>query len=102
MASGSTNASDSSAGEGRASGSAVPTQDAQHVNDKSRSDSAQPRAGRTGKVGAKAERPADSRMHKGSEGGAEPSRDGKAPSPAAREGDPSCGQLPQPVRDSTG
>lgn len=45
---------------------------------------AQPRAGRTGKVGAKAERPAENRSQKTGSGAPEPTRGGKAPSPAAK------------------
>ena len=86
---------------GHACADALPVEQEQPVNDKTPSDSSPPHAGRTGNAGARAERPADSRAHKGNNA-SEPARKGKAPSPAARGDAPGRGGLPQPVRDSTG
>jgi hypothetical protein len=83
MASHRNTASHSPAGAGRAAADAEPLEKPQEGKDRTASDSAQPYAGRTGKGGAKAERPADSRLRRGSNGAAEPPRDGKIPPPAA-------------------
>lgn len=94
------NASRASDAQGRASAEALHVDEAQPAKDKGGSDSTPPRAGRTGHLGAKAERPAENRARKTSEGDAEPTRGGKPPSPAASERGE--GGLSQPVRDATG
>lgn len=72
-----------SAAEARASAEAQPMAH-DPVKEKKPNDAA-PRAGRTG-VGARAERPADSRNHRSSDSTPEPTRGGgKPPSPAAKK-----------------
>ncbi|HEX2546797.1 MAG TPA: hypothetical protein VHL79_18080, partial [Ramlibacter sp.] len=73
----------------------------QPAKDKASSDTS-PRAGRTGGLGARAERPADGRAHKIDQAKqGEPTRGGgKPPSPAAGK-KAKARELPRPARDST-
>ena len=84
----------------RNSAGAVRPEEESAVKDKTPADSTAPRAGRTGNLGSKAERPADSRAHKSNSDGAEPTRESKIPSPAARDGEAGGDDSPQAVRDS--
>ncbi|MEJ8836839.1 hypothetical protein [Ramlibacter sp. AN1133] len=90
-----------SASEGRACADALPLEEGQADKDKITGDGKAPRAGRTGNLGARAERPAENRAHKSNSGGAEPTRRDKPPSPAADEGPPGRDEPPRP-RDSAG
>lgn len=84
----------------RASAEALPL-DEDQLKDKTGSDSPPPRAGRTGKLGSKAERPADSRARKGSSGSGEPARTAKPPSPNAKKSHSGGRDLPQPLKDTS-
>jgi hypothetical protein len=90
-------ASRSSAGD-RASAEALPLED-EKVRDKTTSDSPPPRAGRTGSLGTRAERPADTRARKTGDGAAEPAEKKKGPSPAANESQGRADDLSQARRD---
>ena len=95
-------ASSTSDPEGRASADAPPAGQSQAAKEKPGSDSTPPRAGRTGNLGARAERPAENRAHKTCNGEVDPVRRDKAPSPAAKDGQHREDDLPLPMRDSTG
>lgn len=77
------------------------SEEEQSTRDKTTKDGVQPSAGRNGKVGARAERPADSRAATGKHS-AEPARTGNGPSPAASSGDGRDEHALQPMRDTTG
>jgi hypothetical protein len=85
----------------RTSADAVRPEDEPPGKEKTGSDSTPPRAGRTGSLGSRAERPADSRSHKSNTQNTDPGRDGKAPSPAAKDRPSGESDLPQAMRDAT-
>lgn len=91
----------SSTPERRASADALPVEEGQPAKDKAGSPgSTPPRAGRTGNLGTRAERPAENRASKNNNVDAEPDRQRKAPSPAARDEQPEGAGPTQPPRDS--
>lgn len=71
----------------------------EETGDKTSADSTPPRAGRTGNLGARAERPSEGRRHKGSHA-PEEGRGAKAPSPAAKDGPDGSAALPQASRST--
>jgi len=95
-------ASRTSAAEGRASAEAMPVEESQAAKEKTGTDSTPPRAGRTGQLGTRAERPAENQAHKNGNRDAEPQRNDKVPSPAAKDAPREDADLPQSMRDSTG
>jgi hypothetical protein len=88
-----------SSAEGRASAEALPLED-EKVRDKTTTDSPPPRAGRTGSLGTRAERPADSRAPKTGNGQVEPAHKQKGPSPAAEKSKAGGEHPPQSTRSS--